>query len=117
MGAILHINCHVIYVSLSRQHNGAEQCHVMQTFGHQVVGRNHATHEDVRLMYEKFFGGEAVSIKRALKKKIGLIPARKLLSNIFQVAIYTSVRYCRTCILDKMYWFFCILYFTMHSGI
>ena len=93
----------IIYVSLSRQHNGAEQCHVMQAFGHQVVGRNHATHEDVRLMYEKFFGGEAVKIKRALKKKIGLIPARKLLSNIFQVAIYASVRYCRTCILDKMY--------------
>ena len=87
-----HLGCNLlprarsfIYVLLSRQHSGAEQCHIMQTLGHQVVGRNNATHEDVRLMYENFFGGKAVRVKKALKSKIGLIPARKLLSNIFQV--------------------------------
>ena len=39
-------------------------------------------------MYEKFFSGEAVKVKKALQKKIGSIPARKLLSNIFQVTTH-----------------------------
>ena len=57
----------------------------MQAMGHQVVGSNNQSHEDVKLMYEKFFGGQAASVKRVLKKDIGSIPTRRMLSKIFQV--------------------------------
>ena len=60
----------------------------MQVIGHQVVGSEHSSHEDVKLMYEKFFGGEAVKVKRALKKGLGgSIKARVMLNHIFQVQI------------------------------
>ena len=70
----------------------------MQAFGHQVVGSESQSHEDVQLMYEKFFGGEAVSIKRVLKKKLGSIKTRQVLSNIFQVCYCTNeiLGACRT---------------------
>ena len=59
----------------------------MQTMGHQVVGSKEKTHEDVKLMYEKFFGGESQKIKKSLRKTLSLSPvqAKKLLSEIFQV--------------------------------
>ena len=57
----------------------------MQAIGHQVVGSESQSHEDVKLMYEKFFGTEAVSIKRVLKKRFGPLQTRQLLSQIFQV--------------------------------
>ena len=57
----------------------------MQAIGHQVVGSENKSHEDVKLMYERFFGGEAVRIKRELKKKMGAIQARAVLHRIFQV--------------------------------
>ena len=59
----------------------------MQALGHQVVGGEDKSHEDVKLMYERFFGGEAVNLKRALKKELGSIQTRQLLSRIFQVTV------------------------------
>ena len=58
---------------------------LMQAMGHQVVGSNNASHEEVKLMYEKFFGGQAASVKRVLRKDIGSIQTRRMLSKIFQV--------------------------------
>ena len=57
----------------------------MQVIGHQVIGSEDKSHEDVKLMYEKYFGGEAVKVKRVLKKELGLIKTRQILSQIFQV--------------------------------
>ena len=58
----------------------------MQVIGHQVVGSEHKSHEDVKVMYEKFFGGEAVKVKRMLKKGLGgSIEAREMLNHIFKV--------------------------------
>ena len=57
----------------------------MQAIGHQVVGSEDKSHEDVKLMYEKFFGGEAVNLKRALKTELGSFRTKQLLSQIFQV--------------------------------
>jgi len=58
----------------------------MQVIGHQVVGSEHKSHEDVKVMYEKFFGGEAVKVKRMLKKGLGgSFQARVMLNQIFQV--------------------------------
>ena len=57
----------------------------MQAMGHQVVGSNNESHEEVKLMYEKFFGGQAVTVRRVLSKDIGSIPTRRMLSKIFQV--------------------------------
>ena len=59
----------------------------MQALGHQVVGSEDKSHDDVKLMYEKFFGGEAVKLKRALKKELGSTQTRQLLSRIFQVTV------------------------------
>lgn len=59
----------------------------MQVIGHQVVGSEDKSHEDVKLMYEKYFGGEAVKVKRALKEELGSIKARQVLSQIFQVSL------------------------------
>ena len=57
----------------------------MQAMGHQVVGSNNKSHEEVKLMYEKFFGGQAASVKRVLRKDIGSVQTRRMLSQIFQV--------------------------------
>ena len=57
----------------------------MQAIGHQVVGCEDKSHEDVKLMYERFFGGEAVRVKRVLKKQMGSIQARAMLHRTFQV--------------------------------
>ena len=57
----------------------------MQIMGHQVVGSTDKSHEDVKMMFERFFGGDAVRIRRALRKELASIKTRKLLSNIFQV--------------------------------
>ena len=46
----------------------------MQTMGHQVVGSKDKTHEDVKLMYEKLFGGESQIIKKSLRKTLNLSP-------------------------------------------
>ena len=59
----------------------------MQVIGHQVVGSEHRSHEDVKVMYEKFFSGEAVKVKRELKRDLGSIKARIMLNRIFQVQI------------------------------
>ena len=67
----------------------------MQAFGHQVVGSEDKSHEDVKLVYEKFFGGEAVKLKRALKKELGSFRTKQMLSQIFQV-YYPMTNY-RTC--------------------
>ena len=67
---------------LCRQLSGMQQ---MQALGHQVVGSEDKSHEDVKLMYEKFFGGEAVNLKRALKTGLGSFRTKQLLSQIFQV--------------------------------
>jgi len=40
------------------------------------------------MMYEKFFSGEAVNIRRALKKEFASTNMRKLLSQIFKVVCY-----------------------------
>ena len=69
---------------LFRQPSGAKQ---MQALGHQVVGSEHRSHEEVKLMYDRFFGGEAVRIKKVLKKELGSINTRVMLNNIFQVCI------------------------------
>ena len=63
----------------------------MQAMGHQVVGSDCKSHEDVKLMYEKFFGGQAVIVRRVLRKDLGSIQARRMLSKIFQV--YDSMTY------------------------
>ena len=72
----------VVYVFVHRQLSETAR---MQAIGHQVVGSENKSHEDVKLMYEKFFGGEAVRVKRELKKQMGLIQARAVLHQIFQV--------------------------------
>ena len=63
---------------------------LMQAMGHQVVGSDRKSHEDVKLMYEKFFGGQAIRLKRILRKELGSIQIRRMLSKIFQV--YDSVK-------------------------
>ena len=75
-------------VSLSRELSGAAR---MQAIGHQVVGSKDKSHEDVRLMFEKFFGGEAANVKRELKKELGLTTTKHVLSKIFLVCYY---RFC-----------------------
>ena len=57
----------------------------MQIMGHQVVGNMDKSHEDVKMMFEKFFSGDAVSIRRALRNQIASLQTRKLLSQMFQV--------------------------------
>ena len=61
----------------------------MQAIGHQVVGSKDKSHEDVKLVFEKFFGGEAANVKRVLKKDLGLTTTKRVLSQIFLVC------YCR----------------------
>ena len=57
----------------------------MKAAGHQVVGSGSASHEDVQMMYARFFGGESARVKKLLKEPLGSISARKILSQIFQV--------------------------------
>lgn len=63
----------------------------MQVLGHQVVGSNDISHENVKQMYEKFFGGESVQMKRVLKTKFQSFKARQMLSQIFQV--YSAINF------------------------
>ena len=46
------------------------------------------SHEDVQLMFESFFGGQAANVKSVLKRKLGSIQARVLLNQIFQVVMH-----------------------------
>ena len=57
----------------------------LQAISHKVVGSGNASHEDVQMMYNKFFEGETASVKKLLKEQLGSIRAGKLLSQIFQV--------------------------------
>lgn len=60
----------------------------MRIIGHQVVGSMDKSHEDVKMMFEKFFGGEAVRISKALRRgRLGSIKTSKLLSHIFKVDV------------------------------
>ena len=63
----------------------------MQAIGHQVVGSKHRSHEEVKLMYDRFFGGEAVRIKKVLKRELGSIDTRVMLNELFQVYITKPV--------------------------
>ena len=63
----------------------------MQAIGHRVVGSKHRSHEEVKLMYDRFFGGEAVRIKKVLKRELGSIDTRVMLSKLFQVYITKPV--------------------------
>ena len=63
----------------------SRQLSKVKAIGHQVVGSSNRSHEDVQMMYNKFFGGETASVKMLLKEKLGSIRARKMLSQIFQV--------------------------------
>lgn len=65
----------------------------MKIMGHQAVGSVEKSHDDMKMMIEKFFGGEAVSITRALRTTLGSIKAKKLLSQIFKV-VYHSMTNC-----------------------
>ena len=60
----------------------------VKTIGHQVVGSSNWSHEDIQLMYSRFFGGETASIKMLLKEHFGSIRARKMLSQTFQVLYF-----------------------------
>ena len=57
----------------------------MQLIGHQVVGSKNTSHEEVKAMYRKLFGGELSKIKKRLKDEFGAIEARNVLCQIFQV--------------------------------
>ena len=57
----------------------------MQLIGHQVVGSKNISHEEVKAMYRKLFGGGLSKIKKRLKNEFGAIEARNALSQIFQV--------------------------------
>ena len=99
----------MVFNLLSRQHGGMRQ---LQAIGHQVVGSGNASHEDVQMMYNKFFGGETASIKTLLKAKLGSIGARRILSQIFQVyyfmCTYTHTIYVvRTCNFMTGNWISC----------
>ena len=59
----------------------------MQAIGHQVVGCKDSSHEEVKLMYERFFGGQAANVKKVLKKEFGPIKTKFMLSRIFQVIL------------------------------
>ena len=61
----------------------------MQAIGHQVVGSKNS-HEDVKLMYETFFGRKAASIKGVLKGHLGSIKTKQVLSQIFQVLFVSN---------------------------
>jgi len=87
MYMLLEIRQTTMHVILHRKHSGATP---MQIMGHQVVGSLDKGHEDVKMMYEKFFGGETVHIRRALKKELSSIKIRKLLSQIFKVMYYST---------------------------
>ena len=65
----------------------SRQLREMKAAGHQVVGSGSASHEDVQMMYARFFGGESARVKKLLKEPLGSIRARKMLSQIFQVYI------------------------------
>lgn len=66
----------------------------MQAIGHQVVGSKNS-HEDVKMMYEMFFGRKAASIKGELKRHLGSIKTKQVLSRIFQV-YYAITAICYT---------------------
>ena len=57
----------------------------MQIMGHQVVGSMDKSHEDVKMMFERFFGGEAARIRKALRQELTSLAIKKLLSQIFKV--------------------------------
>ena len=57
----------------------------MLAIGHQVVGSKDKSHEDVKLMFEKFFGGQAANVKRELKRELGSTTTKHVLTRIFQV--------------------------------
>lgn len=65
----------------------------MQAIGHQVVGSKNS-HEDVKLMYEMFFGRKAASIKGVLKGHLGSIKTKQVLSRIFQVLFVRPFKAC-----------------------
>ena len=69
-------------LSSFRELSGATR---MQAIGHQVVGSKDKSHEDVKLMFEKFFGGQAANVKRKLKKELGSTTTKHVLTRIFQV--------------------------------
>ena len=76
----------MVFILLSRQLSGLRQ---LQAIGHQVVGSGNASHEDVQMMYNKFFGGETASVKTLLKEQFGSIKAGKMLNQIFKVYCLT----------------------------
>ena len=65
----------------------------MKAVGHQVVGSGSASHEDVQMVYARFFGGESASVKKLLKEQLGSIKTRKMLSQIFQVYSFVHTQY------------------------
>ena len=73
----------------------SRQLREMKAVGHQVVGSGSASHEDVQMMYARFFGGESAHVKKLLKEPLGSIRARKMLSQIFQVYhfVHTHTQY------------------------
>lgn len=71
----------------------ARQLREMKAVGHQVVGSGSASHEDIHMMYARFFGGESARVKKLLKEPLGSIRARKMLSQIFQVYYFVHTQY------------------------
>ena len=67
----------------------------MQLIGHQVVGSKNTSHEEVKAMYRKLFGGGLSKIKKRLKDEFGAIEARNVLCQIFQVH-YVMHNFCYT---------------------
>ena len=80
---------------LSRELSGASR---MQAIGHQVVGSKDRSHEDVKLMYDRFFSGKAVNIKRTLKKVFGPVKTKLILSQIFLVCFFIGPPRTMTCV-------------------
>ena len=76
----------------------------VKAVGHQVVGSSDKSHEDVQMMYNKFFGGETASIKTLLKVKLGSIGARRMLSQIFQVYYFMCTYTHNICCKDMQFY-------------
>ena len=106
------MTCALFNIFISRQLSE------VKAISHQVVGSINATHEDIQLMYARFFGGEAASVKKLLKEQLGSIRARKMLSQIFQVYYFMCTYTHNICYMDmqfcewtlNMMWLYYVLY-------
>lgn len=63
----------------------------MQAIRHQVVGSENKGHEDVKLMYEKFFGGKAVRVRKERVEEDGINSSKSSVASNFPGIVLCTI--------------------------